>query len=253
MDAEAVASLLGLPAASRVDRRVPKSMLAGGGASTAADRRLISDAIESLHWVAALKPVNCGVATYSDAEREYLEIQVLRLEPRGRVTDRLRTVIHRAIPYPAVLVVSGAPATISAAHIRWSQGERGTTVLDSVPEVAVIPGEEVSAEPRSWWAAARSALALAAQPVRDLYALYDGWREAIVGIRAAERTGVFRRVRFDELATRREALADCERIEKEIARVRAAARRTPQRSRQVTFTEELRRLERELLSAAARI
>ena len=64
---------LDLPAASRVDRRVPKTLLIEHGAPTPADRRHINERIDELQWVAALKPTTIGVPEYRDEVREYLE------------------------------------------------------------------------------------------------------------------------------------------------------------------------------------
>jgi len=79
MKAVDLLTALDLPAAARVDRRVPKTMLHEHGAPTASDKRRISDGIEQLLWAAALKPTTIGVVPYQDGVREYLEIAVLHL------------------------------------------------------------------------------------------------------------------------------------------------------------------------------
>jgi hypothetical protein len=63
---------LDLPAAARVDQRVPKKLLLENGAPTATDKRAIADGVEELIWLAALKPTTIGVAAYRDEAREYL-------------------------------------------------------------------------------------------------------------------------------------------------------------------------------------
>lgn len=79
MTAATVIEALALPAGCRVDQRVPKKLLLENGAPTAADKRHISEGIEELLWLAALKPTTIGVPAYHDEVREYLEIAVLRL------------------------------------------------------------------------------------------------------------------------------------------------------------------------------
>lgn len=76
-------------------------MLVESGAPTAADKRLISDGIEDIHWLAALKPVTVGIPAYQDAVRDHLEIAVLdiNLRPLGKAS-RIAELVHRAIPYP---------------------------------------------------------------------------------------------------------------------------------------------------------
>jgi hypothetical protein len=96
---------LELPDGCRVDQRVPKKLLLENGAPTAADKRLISDGIEELLWLAALKPTTIGVPEYRDDVSEYLEIAVVRLKLRdGAKTTRLIELVHRAVPYPLLLL-----------------------------------------------------------------------------------------------------------------------------------------------------
>jgi len=112
---------LAIPPEARVDQRVPKKLLVEQGAPTSADKRQIQDGIEELLWVAALKPTNIGVPAFRDEVREYLEVAVLsvtlRAEPKaGRLTE----LIHRAVPYPVVLIaVYGGAVSLSLAHKRW--------------------------------------------------------------------------------------------------------------------------------------
>ena len=132
MKAADVIAAINLPPESRVDQRVPKKLLVENGAPTAADKRQINEGIEELMWVAALKPTTIGVPEYRDAVREYLEIAVLLLTLRSAAkAGRLAELIHRAIPYPVVLVtLQSETVTLSFAHKRWSQGETGKMVLD---------------------------------------------------------------------------------------------------------------------------
>ena len=61
MNRSDVVSALNLPDSARVDQRVPKKLLLENGAPTASDKRLITDAIEDIQWLAALKPNTIGV------------------------------------------------------------------------------------------------------------------------------------------------------------------------------------------------
>ena len=55
--------------------------------------------------MAALKPTTIGVPAYRDEAREYLEIAVLHLTLRaGAKPPRLIEFIHRAVPYPVLLL-----------------------------------------------------------------------------------------------------------------------------------------------------
>lgn len=248
MNASDLVAALCLPAAARVDKRVPKTLLAEHGARTAQDRRTLQAGVEECRWVASLKPTTIGVAAHQDAVREVLEVNVLRLVLRdGAAKSRLVELIHRAVPYPVALVTDEEHASFSLAHKRWSQAEGGKTVLDGpLYETTVSGGEHDGAF--------LAALALDALPQSSLHALYHGMLDALLARRAARRTGVFEVLPSAErAAARRAALEECARLEPAIARLRAAATRERQTARLVETNLELKRLEAALSAAHARL
>jgi hypothetical protein len=251
MTADDSIAALDLPAASRVDRRVPKRLLVEHGAPTAGDRRQVNEGIEHIQWVAALKPTTTGVAAYRDEAREYLEIAVLRVVLREEAkTQRLVELLHRAIPYPVFAVTEQRESvTMSVAHKRWSQAEAQKTVLDGEPVAAAAPRER---EP--YTGAFAAALALALQPRASLHALYQGWLDTLLALEAARVSGAFSILSdADRRAARRGALAECARLDVEIARLRAAAKKEKQMARQVALNQELKRAEAARAAALAHL
>lgn len=243
---------LDLPAGSRVDQRVPKKLLLENGAPTAADKRFINDGIEELLWLAALKPTTIGVPEYRDEVREYLEIAVLRLTLRATAkTTRLVELVHRAVPYPLLLLTEQDDrAGLSAAHKRWSQGEAGKTVLEG-DIVAAEWDTEYDGEP---WTAFRDALALGKQPRTTLYLLYQGWIDTLLALQAARLTGAFSvAVNAEHAALRRDALQECTRLDAEIARLRATAAKEKQMARRVELNLELKRVEAAKIAARTKL
>ncbi len=252
MNASEIIAALDLPVGARVDRRVPKTLLAQNGAPTAADKRHINEGVEELFWLAALKPTTIGVPGYRDDVREYLEIAVVLLSLRANAkAGRLVELVHRAVPYPVLLLAEQGELTgLSLAHKRWSQGETGKTVVDG--EVIAVEWAGACDAPHA--AAFRDALALGRQPRRTLYVLYHGWVDTLLALQAAQRKGTFARpVSADHAAARREALKECARLEAEIARLRAAAAKEKQLARQVELNLELKRVEAAQAAALARL
>lgn len=236
-----VIDALDLPSAARLDRRVPKKLLAESGKPTTADKRRIHEGVEEIIWVAALKPATVGVPAYRDEEREYLEIAVLSIEFRHSAkVARLVELIHRAIPYP-VLLVSAHLETIavSAAYKRRAQNEVGKIVLDEAVVEAALPIAGPLAPFEMFEAAA--------QPKTNLRAMYQGWIECIEAVRAGTISGEFRRSLDGTAAeARRHALAQHARIADEIDALRSQAAREGQIARRVELNLAIRRLEQEL-------
>lgn len=250
--ADDVISALRLPPDARLDQRVPKKLLAEQGAPTAADRRAIQEGIEELVWVAALKPAGVGIPAYRDEEREYLEIAVLRLALRATARRaRITELVHRAVPYPILLLVDQGDATeISTAGKRWSQGGAGRTVLDGAPVIASVAPLPYAGALCGFHAA----LALDLQPRGSLRSAYEGWEEALVALQAARLSGAFRLCHSREaMLARRAALAEHARLHAEVARLRAAAARERQMARRVAANIDIQRLEAALAAARARL
>lgn len=252
MTSEALIEALELPVGSRVDQRVPKKLLLESGASTAADKRMISDGIEELLWLAALKPTTVGVLEYRDDVREYLEIAVLRLTLRtAGKSMRLMELVHRAVPYPLLLLTEqGEQFGLSAVHKRWSQGESGKTVLEG-NVVAVEWGREDDGER---WSTFLDALALCKQSSTTLFALYQSWIDCLLALQAARVTGTFAvAANVDQAAARRIALKELARLDAEIIRLRATAAKERQMSRRVELNLELKRVEAAYAAARANL
>lgn len=245
----AIVSALGLPPGARVDSRVPKKLLIEQGAPTAADKRAIQDGIDELQWFAACKPATIGVPAFSDDTRECLEIAVLGCAFRsGAKASRLIELIHRAIPYPVLLITADEGGLIvSAAHKRHAQNEGGRTVIEQVIAASGLRADAVD----SVQVAFLKSLALAQQPRTDLFALYAGWVARIEAVNAARLTGAFAATDNQEVIDRRRDALDAHaRLTKEIEGLRAKAKREKQLSRRVDLNLEIQQREADLAAYA---
>lgn len=254
MSVSAVLDALALPAESKVEQRVPKKLLVEQGAPTAADKRQIQDGIEELMWVAALKPTNIGVPVFRDSEREYLEVAVLTVQFRqhfqtkAKVT-RLLELIHRAIPYPVLLAASFHDAAkacvgVSAAHKRFNQNEAGKFVVDEVLATSAIA---LDAMPSASVQGFMAAMSLSHQPNRDLFSLYQGWVDCIVGLAVAGVAGCFVRPTSPEQTRQMRAfMQNRAHLLGELSALRSQASKEKQMNRLVELNLSIKRLESQL-------
>lgn len=244
MTTDDLIAALALPGGSRIAQRIPKKMLAENGAPTAADKRLITDKVEELTWLAVLKPDTIGIPEYRDEHREYLEISIIGLTLRPDASlPRLSELIHRAIPYPIILITTHETGlAVSLAHKRWSQNESGKTVLDGEALCANLTGNPAESE-------FLAALALSAQPRNDLKALYQGWLETVIALHAANITGTFVKSTTPQHAeSRRVALQECQRLEAEITKLRSSVSTEKQLPRQVDANLTIQHLKAQILT-----
>ena len=270
LDVAELVDALRLPASCRVDQRVTKKMLVEHGAPTAADRRLLTDGIEELQWIAALKPGTVAIPEYRADGREYLEVAVLSVQVRpthGKASQwlRLAELVHRAVPYPVLLIQARTPRAaetpedststqlaLSLAHKRAAQNEAGKVVLDGELIRSELLGSDCAAA--SVVGQLLQALALDRQPHQNLMALYQGWVDCLTAAEAARMTGNFRLPNGPAAAAaKREALRACQRLEQEAARLRSLAATERQIAKQVNLNLALQRLQAELNEARTRL
>lgn len=254
MKASDLQAALDFPNAALVEQRVPKKLLVENGAPTAADKRLINEAIEEILWVAALKPTTIGVPEYRDEVREYLEVAVLSvgLRPTGKA-PRISELLHRAVPYPVVLLIQQENGlALSLAHKRWAHNEAGKVVLDGdLVEVDFSETHSAGADIESGFL---GALSLTRQPSTHLFALYQGWQDTLLALQAARLTGTFAPAATAEQAlARRQALHECVSLEARIESLRSAASKEKQINRQVDLNLELKRLQAAHAAARAKL
>lgn len=253
MTVQDLIAALDIPGSCRVGQRVPKKLLVENGAPTAGDKRQINDGIEEIQWLASLKPNTIGVPEYRDDVREYLEIAVLSVTLRSDAkAGRLAELVHRAIPYPVVLLLdSEQNLTLSMAHKRWAQNEADKMVLDGNLVAVTLPGKPPASAIETTF---MQAFGLGRQPQTTLYALYQGWIDTLTALQAAQITGQFVvSATLEQTAARRQALQDCLHLEFEAANLRAKAIKEKQLARQVEWNLMLKRVQTKLAAARERL
>jgi hypothetical protein len=237
-----VLQALALPPESIVNMRVAKKILAEQAGFASGDRRSLQDGIESCLWIAALKPENIAVPAFKDDQREYLEISVLSLVLRSgaKAVHRIQELVHRAIPYPVLLITqTDAGVVLSVGHKRASLGEKNTVVLESM----------VQAQAES--TALLSAMAVSNQPRKNLFVFYQGWLACIQAAKVADISGQYApalTVKGQE--EQGAALEEYERLEAEMVCLSAQARKEKQVAKLVALNERITRLRQEKRACA---
>lgn len=252
--AECLLDALALPAGASVDQRVPKKMLVEQGAPTGSDKRLLSEALDEVQWLATLKPGTVAIPAYRDEQREYLEVVVIHARVRAShdkpaTLRRLAELLHRAVPYPVWLLLSTPHgAMVSLAHKRASQNEAGKTVLEGDIETLTTDSGQ---PPSPAWL---ESLALSRQPRQHLFALYQGWLDGLAAAEAERLTGRFVLPRGpEEAAGRRHALQECRRLEQEATRLRGLAEKESQMAKRVALNLALQRVQADWTALRAQI
>lgn len=246
-----VLQALDLPAATAINRRVPKTVFNEQADLSAADKRLLDSGLERLDWRATLRPASVGLLAYEDEVRAYPQIVVMSARLRsGAGADGLTTVIHRAIAHPLLLLCEDSVGVILSVGLKRRHEREASRVV--VERMAASPSLTADGAPVT--EAFLNSLALAGIGGRDLRALHQGWAERIEALTASGITGAFRLPEDEaEAEARRAGLADHAAQVREVAALRKRAKAEKQLNRRIDLAGEVARAEDQLARIVARL
>jgi len=233
------------PDAAYLGKRVFKTLFHEHAALTAADKSALTDDVDTIVWQYTLKPGTFPVVPFVDDQREYLEVAVIQvgLKTQKR-TARINEVIHRAIPYPVVIVfVFGSQFAMGVAHKRFHQSQKNQIVAE---DIGLTEWIDLSS-PSPVQAAFLESLKLLTLPSSHFLSVYTGLVDRIVALECARLSNVFRvENAADQREARRQRLIACHDLELQLADRRAAAKRESQVNRLVALNLEIKRMEGDL-------
>ncbi len=183
---ESLYNKLAIPEPCHLGKRVFKKLFQENAVLGVTDKKAFRDDIDTILWQYTLKPSTIPIQAHEDSEREYLEVAVLEvnLKTRNR-TSRIAEVIHRAIPYPLVVVFAHERSCVmSLAHKRFSQAEHGAIVVD---EFYATDWIDLSA-PTEPQAAFLDSLAASSLPHTHFYAFYSALVDRLIALDCARLT-----------------------------------------------------------------
>jgi hypothetical protein len=244
MTVDQIITAFELPASCRVVQRVPKKLFLENGAPTTADKKAIQAGIDEVRWIATLKPATIGIAAFKDDSRDYSEIALLtvRFRPDAKA-PRLTELIHRAIPYP-LLLLAGEPPVLSLSHKRLSLGEAGKVVLEgdlhrTSPLASGSPG----------LTAFLAELPISCHSAPHCLALYQSWIDRLTALRSASVTGSYpASLPNPQASVVNNALNEHDQLLSEISLIRSRAAKERQLSRRVELNLDIQRLSVKLTS-----
>lgn len=248
-----VRAALALPPIVAPARRLPKDVLAQHGAANPADRKLIDSAIERLDWWATLSPGTVGIAAGTDGERPVPAIQLLVLSARVEPTQRLLTLVHRAIPVPIILATAlpgNSGTRLSVAPLR-----RAERIADQMVVERLIVAPDLTARGDTATSVFLSSLALLALPQTTLAALYGALIERAEALAVARMTDAPFQLLTDpaSVTARRDALGRYGQVEAEWLAIRSAAKREKRLAEQVLLGNHARALKDRLMAIAGEL
>lgn len=243
---------MAIPDSCHLGKRVFKKLFHENAKLGATDKKAFRDDIDVIIWQYTLKPTTIPIQTYEDDQREYMEIAILQLDLKNlNRTSRIAEVVHRAIPYPLVVVFNhNETCALSLAHKRFSLAEKGAIVAE---DIITTEWMDLS-KPSPVQQAFLDSLALSNLPFTHFFAFYSALMDRLVALGCARLTGEFQiESEITKRQARRARLATCHELENQIIGHKASIKNESQFNRKVELNMELKALEKQLQTMTARL
>ena len=236
---------MAIPDACHLGKRIFKKLFHENAKLGATDKKAFREDIDVITWQYTLKPSTIPIKAYEDDQREYHEVAILQVNLKTLTrTSRIAEIIHRAIPYPLIVVFTyKTTCTLSLAHKRFSQAEKGAIVAE---DFLITDWIDLLA-PTTIQQAFLDSIALSVLPHTHFFAFYSAFTDRLVALDCARLTGEYR---LESTATkcqaRRDKLSICHKLEIQIAAHKAALNKEKQFNRKVELNIKIKDLEKQL-------
>lgn len=236
---EACIECLKIPAHCYVAKKVYKKLFYDNAKLLTADKKAFQEHLDVVTWIYALKQDNTSLKAYVDDVREYPEISILLVSLKQTGTaERIVNLIHRAIPYPLLLICSHQDTVMfSIALKRFSLAEKGTIIVEEVLNSGWINLESISSNELSF---IRS-LAIDTKLYLSFLDLYKGWEASLIALACSKHTGKLL-IKHDSTIERKELLERCLALQGEIAYLRSAIKKETQMNKKVDMNTRINEL-----------
>ncbi len=243
---------MAIPDACHLGKRIFKKLFHENARLGATDKKAFREDIDVIIWQYTLKPSTIPIQAYEDDQREYHEVAILQVNLKTlNRTSRIAEIIHRAIPYPLVVVFTyKTMCTMSLAHKRFSQAEKGAIVAedflitDWIDLLAPTPIQQAFLD----------SIALPVLPHTHFYAFYSALTDRTVALDCARLTGEYRLEPITiKHKVRKDQLALCHELEIQIAGHKATIMKETQFNRKVELNMKMKELEKQLQAITAKL
>jgi|AntAceMinimDraft_17_1070374.scaffolds.fasta_scaffold01706_4 hypothetical protein len=176
-----------IPESCYLGKRVFKKLFHENAKLNVTDRKALRDDVDTIIWQYSFKPTTIPIQSYEDDQQEYHEVALLQvnLKQTGRV-NRLAEIIHRAIPYPLIVVfVSDTICLISLADKRFSQVEKEAIVAEGFQTTGWLD----LLKPTESQGAFLESLEISRWPHTNFFVFYRAAMDRVIALKCAEQSG----------------------------------------------------------------
>ena len=240
---------LQIPERCILNNRIHKKVVLENAELSSTERRLIREQVETMTWLAAIKPTNSNIPAFSDDLFVFDEVHwiVVTLRNPDKV-KRIAGLLQKVIPYPLILVFMGER------QLALNLAEKRINLNDSSKRTVE------KSETTSWFGPSEDlggsflkSLAFPQLSKTSLRSHFEDIQRRFTSFFAGELTGTFVLKPAELRALTVELLEKVRNLEDQMTSIRAAIKKETQFNRKVDLNVQLKKLEQDKLAIASQL
>ena len=245
---------LGLPKACLLGKRIYKKQFHDNAKLTSADKKALSEDVDTIEWRYTLKPSTINIPRYVTEEQDYSEVALLHIRLKeARRHKLIGKLLQRSIPYPMILVLEYHDSLlIQLADKRINQADSEKLVIESFLDTGWIS----LAKPSDVQQQFLQDFCVAGFSYANFHAFYQSIVQRVVALNCAKQTGTYTLLESgngkvnsgkQEPAARRMAcLKKLDELEKQQISLRSALKKESQFNQRLELNMKIKKLAQEM-------
>ncbi|PWN06120.1 DUF4391 domain-containing protein [Rhodohalobacter mucosus] len=243
---------LKLPEKCRLDKPVYKKLFYENAKFSVTDKKWFTKDINHIRWKYSIKPTVTLIFPVKEEHFHYDEIAVIEVDlENDHHVNRLTDIIHRAIPYPMMIVFKGKQwVRLSVADKRFNLADNQAATIEEYWVTEQIDENLKANSDRAFV----EQLAYDKQPRLNLKVFYKGWIDAFTAYKVASVTGNFEML--DEQSKKQQrikALNEHRDLEEQIEALKVKLKKEEAFNEKVKLNVDIKELEKQLKQIAKQL
>ncbi len=238
---------LAIPDRCYIGKRVYKKLIFNNVHLSKSEQQRFSEQVDHIELLYNLTPDTLNIPSYSDSQREYLEIEVLQINVKGEsVTDRQRgklaDIIQRAIPYPLLLIfVCDHQIAIHMAYKRINLADSSRLTLERSFDTGWLNLKQPDTCQQDFLAD----FALTHCRFHNLYQCYQDLVQRVIALNCAQFTGQYRNTPLVD-GDRQEQLDQLHLHQQTLAQLRTDLKKETRFNHKVELNMQIKKLDQQI-------
>lgn len=240
-------NIFNIPERSILDKKLTKAFFLKNFDLSATEKRLLNNSIQSMDWMASIKPTTANIPAVKNDNYAYEEIQIIVCtiidNKLNELADKCIVLLQKYIPYQMIVIVEDATHfVINTCDKRINLNDSSKRTIENYNTTTILSKLYKNEIINSFF----DALNFSLLDKTNMETTYKSYLQTIVQFQTASITGSFNKRSHSRTEDDMMLLANIETIEKEVVRLSNQIKKETQLNNRVSLNIEIQNQRKEI-------